>query len=125
MAAVAWRNGSRPPMEPLAAVPNGGSPASDQTQQTTADASAQAGPAAAAVPARKLSLALALKDRHIARRFFILAYAWMVLCMVYYGECVVRCDDYVVCCGELCATLVHCVDMEGMPAAGSCSSRAW
>uniref|UniRef100_A0A383VW07 Major facilitator superfamily (MFS) profile domain-containing protein n=1 Tax=Tetradesmus obliquus TaxID=3088 RepID=A0A383VW07_TETOB len=85
MAAVARRNGSRPPMEPLAAVRNGGSPASDQTQQTTADASAQAGPATAAVPARKLSLALALKDRHIARRFFILAYAWMVLCMVYYG----------------------------------------
>jgi hypothetical protein len=85
LAALARRNGSRPPMEPLAAVCNGGSPS--QAQQT-ADASSAAAPeaAAAAVPARKLSLAMALKDRHIARRFFILGYAWMVLCMVYYGE---------------------------------------
>jgi hypothetical protein len=79
-------------MEPLAAVSNGGS--SNQTQQP-ADAAAAAaaaatelGPAAAAAGAagKKLSLAVALKDRHIARRFFVLAYAWMVLCMVYYGE---------------------------------------
>jgi hypothetical protein len=81
-------------MEPLAAVSNGGS--SNQTQQP-ADAAAAAaaaaatelGPAAAAAAGaagKKLSLAVALKDRHIARRFFILAYAWMVLCMVYYGE---------------------------------------
>ncbi len=26
-----------------------------------------------------------LKDKHIARRFFILAYVWMVMCMTYYG----------------------------------------
>lgn len=81
LAAVARRNGSCPPMEPLAAVPNGGKPT-----QHPAGGAGQAPAAEAAVPARKLSLGMALKDWHIARRFFILAYAWMVLCMVYYGE---------------------------------------
>lgn len=26
-----------------------------------------------------------LRDRHICRRFFVLAYVWCILCMTYYG----------------------------------------
>eukprot|EP00197_Chlamydomonas_leiostraca_P012629 CAMPEP_0202879236 /NCGR_PEP_ID=MMETSP1391-20130828/33331_1 /ASSEMBLY_ACC=CAM_ASM_000867 /TAXON_ID=1034604 /ORGANISM="Chlamydomonas leiostraca, Strain SAG 11-49" /LENGTH=609 /DNA_ID=CAMNT_0049561553 /DNA_START=103 /DNA_END=1928 /DNA_ORIENTATION=+ len=39
----------------------------------------------AAGAAGHMTLGSMLKDRHIARRFFILAYVWMVLCMCYYG----------------------------------------
>lgn len=33
----------------------------------------------------KLRIGDILKDKHISRRFFILAYVWMVMCMTYYG----------------------------------------
>jgi OCT family organic cation transporter-like MFS transporter 4/5 len=34
---------------------------------------------------QRLTLAAALRDWHIARRSLVLAYAWMVICMTYYG----------------------------------------
>lgn len=37
-----------------------------------------------------MSLTSVLRDRHICRRFFILAYVWCILCMTYYGESLQR-----------------------------------
>lgn len=42
---------------------------------------ADVGPAAGG---RRLTLAAAMRDWHIARRTVVLAYAWMVICMTYY-----------------------------------------
>lgn len=36
-------------------------------------------------PGEKMTLRAVLKDTHILRRFIVLAYAWLVLCMTYYG----------------------------------------
>lgn len=58
---LARGNGTAMPSEPLADIPP---------------------PAAGEKP---LSLFLVLKDRHILRRFLVLAYVWMVICMTYYG----------------------------------------
>lgn len=58
---VAHQNGSRVPAEPLAPVDD------------------SAGPEPGA---KKISVLSTLRNFHIARRFFILAYAWLVMCMV-------------------------------------------
>lgn len=64
---LARLNGTRPPQEPLAL---------PQPQPA-------AGSGGAAAPApQKQGLAAALRDKHIARRFFILTYAFLVMCMV-------------------------------------------
>jgi hypothetical protein len=67
---LARLNGTRPPQEPLA-LPKPQPPA------------ANSGPGGAAGPApKKQGLGAALRDKHIARRFFILTYAFLVMCMV-------------------------------------------
>lgn len=38
-------------------------------------------PGGAAGPTKKLGIMGALRDWHMARRFLVLAYAWMVVCM--------------------------------------------
>ncbi|KAF8065845.1 OCT4 [Scenedesmus sp. PABB004] len=74
LGALARRNGTRLPPMPLAPVgapppPGGGG---------------RPGGGAAAAPPR-LTLRAGLADRHIARRFFILAFAWFTCCLAYYG----------------------------------------
>jgi hypothetical protein len=67
LAALARLNGTCPPQEPLALPP--------------AQPAATEGPAGQPV-AKKQGLGSALGNIHIARRFFILAYAFLVMCMV-------------------------------------------
>jgi len=101
---MAKENGTRMPIEPLAD-PKSALPAPPPTvhapedqqmllQNHGAAAAAHAngaahGPDAGAAPAQAgkppVTLMSALKDKHICRRFTILAYAWLVLCMTYYG----------------------------------------
>lgn len=64
---LARLNGTRPPQEPLA-LPK-------------PQPAAGSGGAAAPAP-KKQGLGAALRDKHIARRFFILTYAFLVMCMV-------------------------------------------
>lgn len=70
LAALARLNGTRPPQEPLALPP--------------AQPAATKGPAGQPI-AKKQGLGSALGNIHIARRFFILAYAFLVMCMVRRG----------------------------------------
>jgi hypothetical protein len=58
-------NGTQPPSQPLADI--------------------KQGPAGAAgAPVQRLTLGAALRDWHILRRFVVLSYSWMVICMTYY-----------------------------------------
>ncbi|KAI8477034.1 MAG: major facilitator superfamily domain-containing protein [Monoraphidium minutum] len=62
----ARRNGTRAPDQPLVDIGRG--PAG-----------------AGGAPAPRLTLGEALRDWHILRRFLVLSYSWMVICMTYYG----------------------------------------
>jgi len=75
LATLARLNGSKPPQEPLA-LPAASQPAGQAAQ----DQGVQAAP-------KKQGLGAALGNSHIARRFFILAYAWLVMCMVRPRDC--------------------------------------
>lgn len=106
---LAKLNGTRPPQQPLAvhssaahtkhpaapsAAPEASAPSAAEVYAvgTGRDVEAGQGQAAGAAPAaahncnsnsnNKQGLGAALSNLHIARRFFILAYAWMVMCMV-------------------------------------------
>ncbi|KAI8471458.1 MAG: major facilitator superfamily domain-containing protein [Monoraphidium minutum] len=63
---LARLNGTRPPGRPLAAGGGGGG-------------------AGGGAPAPRLTLWMALRDWHIARRFWVLSFAWAVMCLAYYG----------------------------------------
>jgi OCT family organic cation transporter-like MFS transporter 4/5 len=89
LAALARLNGTRPPPVPLAAhAPE--APAQPAASAAAAYAvgiesgSTEEGQALPTAPAgrSKQGLGAALRDVHIARRFVILAYAWLVMCMV-------------------------------------------
>jgi hypothetical protein len=67
---LAELNGTRPPQEPLALPP---------AHPTAAAGGPEGGPAQAP---KKQGLGAALGNVHVARRFFILAYAFLVMCMV-------------------------------------------
>lgn len=74
LATLARLNGSKPPQEPLA-LPPASQPAAAAAGQAAQGQGVQAAP-------KKQGLGAALGNSHIARRFFILAYAWLVMCMV-------------------------------------------
>lgn len=64
-------NGSKAPREPL--------------QHIAGPGSCQTGGADTGDNAKPPSLRVLLSNWHVARRFFILAYSWMAMCMAYYG----------------------------------------
>jgi hypothetical protein len=74
----ARRNGTRMPDRPLAVInPQGPGPSGTGSGSTGVAPPTDA-------PAPPTTLAVAMKDWHIARRTLVLAYAWMVICMTYY-----------------------------------------
>ncbi|GFR46601.1 hypothetical protein Agub_g8204 [Astrephomene gubernaculifera] len=102
IARIAAVNGRAMPSEPLAAADPDPSPAAAAATAAAAVAveegvplkssssSATAAPAPAAgapaSPQKPVTLtAMLRKDRHMLRRFLVLAYVWLVICLAYYG----------------------------------------
>lgn len=89
MAKMAEVNGTRMPTEDIASAAPSEPKQPAGTATATATVSVEEGGAqhkpAAAAPQQNGSLMSMLRDKHIARRFIILSYAWMILCMTYYG----------------------------------------
>jgi MFS family permease len=75
----AARNGTHMPDHPLASL-----------QPPPSAAGAAGGNAGASQQPRRLTLAAALRDWHIARRFACLSFSWFAVCLAYYGEGRVR-----------------------------------